>query len=79
MNMNGSSGSMVRRWAQRFREGKEYVSADTRSDRQISVLTNEILSSFDNLLEMIHTQRPAMRHGLSQTDRPKIKHFHLSL
>ena len=48
---DASSYSMVRKWAQRFREGREDVSDDPRSGRSISVLTDENIELVRQVIE----------------------------
>ncbi|CAF2973707.1 unnamed protein product [Rotaria sp. Silwood2] len=42
---------MVRKWAKRFHEGREDVSDDPRSGRQISVLTDENIERVRQVIE----------------------------
>ena len=51
LGFDGPSYATVKRWAKRFREGREDVSDDPRSGRPISVLTDENIECVRQVIE----------------------------
>src|SRR5271163_986240 len=51
LGSDAPSYSTVKKWAQRFREGREDVSDDSRSGRPVSVLTDENIERVRQIIE----------------------------